>query len=225
MRWWDQRYFKTSQLMRSKQPFALSVRPRQEEQTKPSKDPATSGRGLVSMLISMFNKSWSENKVPEQWRVADIRPTPRGLNDLHKNESYRPITLTSETKVLEQWRVSGSRPIPKGLNDLHKNESHRSISLTSSVGKTMERPVTNCLRYSSESMHLLTEYQSGLRHGLGTQGQLLRLSQSISDGLQQSQIQHTVLALIDFSSTHDNVWRDALLVKLSPKGIPSQMVR
>ena len=36
------------------------------------------------------------------------------------------------------------------------------ISLMSTVRKTMERLVTNCLRYFAELMHLLTECQAGL---------------------------------------------------------------
>ena len=73
-------------------------------------------------------------------------------------------------------------------------------------------------------MHLLTEYLAGLRHGSSTEDQLLRLFQSISDGFQQSPVQCTVVALIDYSRTYDKVWRYALLTKTSQKGIPRHMV-
>ena len=81
----------------------------------------------------------------------------------------------------------------------------------------MDRLVTNRLQYYVESMHLLTKYQAGIRHGRSTDDQLLRLSQSISDGFRQSPMQRTVVALIDYSRAYDNVWRDALFMKTSRK--------
>ena len=67
----------------------------------------------------------------------------------------------------------------------------------------MERLVTNCLRYSSELMRLLGEYQAGVRHGRSTEDQLLRLSQSISNGFEKSPIQLAVVAVIDYSMAYD----------------------
>ena len=32
------------------------------------------GPFFISLLMSIFNKSWAETKVPQEWRVADIRP-------------------------------------------------------------------------------------------------------------------------------------------------------
>ena len=115
----------------------------------------------ISLLASVFNKSWAETKVPQEWRVADIRPVPIGGKHLHKMESYR------------------------------------STSLTSTPGKSMERLVTNRLRYFAKSMHLLTKYQAWLRHGRSTEDQLLRLSQCIMEVLQQSPMQRTAVALIN----------------------------
>ena len=103
-------------------------------------------------------------------------------------------------------------------------ESHRPTSITSTVGKRMDSLATKRLRYFAESRHLLTEYQAGFRHGRSTEDQLLRLYQSISDGFQQSPVQRTVVALIDYSRTYDKVWRDALLMKMSQKGIRCDMV-
>ena len=49
----------------------------------------------ISLLTSIFNKSLAETKVPQEWRVADIRPIPKGVKDLQKMEIYRHISLTS----------------------------------------------------------------------------------------------------------------------------------
>ena len=47
----------------------------------------------------------------------------------------------------------------------------------------------------------------------------------MSDGFQQSPMQRTVVAHIDYSRAYDKVRIDALLMKMSQKGIPSHMVR
>ena len=86
-------------------------------------------------------------------------------------------------------------------------ESYRPISLPSTIGKTMQCRVTDRLQYFSKSMHLSTEHQAWFRHGRSTEDQLLRLSQSISDELQQSPMQHTVVALIDYSRASDSLER------------------
>ena len=147
------------------------------------------GPVAISTLRSIFNLSWSTAKIPQAWRVADIRPIPKAGKDQQRLDSYRPV------------------------------------SLTSTVGKVMERLVTNRLRFLTETNHTLQDSQAGFRFGRSTEDQLLRLSQSISDGFQSKPMQRTLLALIDYSRAYDRVWRDALLLKMSQQGIPSRIVR
>ena len=123
----------------------------------------------ISLLKSIFNKSWAETKVHQEWRVIDIIPIPKGGKDLQKMESYGPI------------------------------------SLTLTAGKTMEHLVTNRLQYFAELMQLLTDYQAEFRHGRSTEDKLLGLSQSIIDVFQQSPMECTVVALIDYSRAYDKV--------------------
>ena len=57
----------------------------------------------IFLLTRIFNKSWAENKVPQELRVADIRPIQKGVTDLQKMESHRPISLTSTVgKTMER---------------------------------------------------------------------------------------------------------------------------
>ena len=44
----------------------------------------------ISLLTSMCNKSWAETNMPQEWRVADIRPILKGWKDLRKMASYGP---------------------------------------------------------------------------------------------------------------------------------------
>ena len=46
------------------------------------------GKVSISLLTSIFNKSWAKTKVSDEWRVTDIRPMPKGGKDLQKMESY-----------------------------------------------------------------------------------------------------------------------------------------
>ena len=57
----------------------------------------------VSLLMGIFNKSLAVTKVPQEWRVADIRPIPKGEKDLLKMESYGPIShMSEERKTMER---------------------------------------------------------------------------------------------------------------------------
>ena len=54
--------------------------------------------------------------------------------------------------------------------------------------------------------------------------QVLRLSQSISDGFQSKPASRTVLALLDFRKAYDTVWRERLFEIMLEKGVPRTMV-
>ena len=128
-------------------------------------------------------------------------------------------------EIPQAWRVADVRQVLKAGKDAQCLDSYRPISLTSTMGKVMERLVTNRLRYFAECHNLLTPFQAGFRTGRSTEDQLLRLSQSISDGFQHVPMQRTVMALIDYSRAYDKVWRDALLFKIQQMGVPNKMLR
>ena len=68
----------------------------------------------VNTLLRICNLSWSTMKIPQTWRVADVRPVLKEGKDAQCLDSYRPIFLIS------------------------------------TMGKVMERLVTNRLRYFAE---------------------------------------------------------------------------
>ena len=49
--------------------------------------------GKVSM--SLLTSILAETKILQEWRVADIRPMPKGRKEQQNMESYRPISFTS----------------------------------------------------------------------------------------------------------------------------------
>ena len=97
-------------------------------------------------------------------------------------------------------------------------------SLTSTMRKVKERLVTNRLCYFAECQNL-TLFQAKFRTGHSTEDQLLRLSQSISNGFQRVPMQRTVMALIDYSRTYGKVWLDVFLFKMQQMGVPTKMIQ
>ena len=85
--------------------------------------------------------------------------------------------------------------------------------------------VANRLKHIAEARGLWVDEQAGFRGLRSTEDQVLRISQSISDGFQQRPRPHrTVLALLDFSKAYDTVWRSDLLGALLSSGVPVQFI-
>ena len=128
-------------------------------------------------------------------------------------------------EIPQAGRVADVRPVLESGKDTQCLDSYRPISLTLTMGKVMERLVTNRLRYFAECHNLLTPFRAGFRTHRSTEDQLLRLSQAISDRFQHVLMQRTVMILIDFSRAYDKVWWDALLFKMQQMGVPTMMLR
>ena len=99
------------------------------------------------------------------------------------------------------------------------------ISLTSIIGKVMKGLVTNCHRYETETRRLLSDIQAGSRSGRSTEDQLIRLSQSISDGFQRSPMKRTILTLIVYSRAYNRVWQDDLKLIMPKTGVSPHLIR
>lgn len=90
-------------------------------------------------------------------------------------------------------------------------------SLTSSMGKIMERMITERLTYYIESRGLLSSYQSGFRKGRGTMDPVVCLESDI----RKAQVNREVVVAVffDVEKAYDMVWKDGLLIKLYKMGI------
>ena len=100
------------------------------------------------------------------------------------------------------WKTSSIIPIHKTGKPLDSPTSFRPISLTSCVSKLFERIILSRLLFFLESNSILSPRQAGFGPGRSTLDQILYLSQSISDGLDQ---------------THAGLSNDPCLLSISQK--------
>ncbi len=71
----------------------------------------------------------------------------------------------------------------------------------------------------------LCSKQAGFRKLRSCEDQILRITQTISDGFQAAKPQRNLMALLDFSKAFDRVWKEELLLAASSKGIPIPFAR
>ena len=124
----------------------------------------------------------------------------------------------------QSWRNGVIIPLLKSGKPASKVESYRPVCLTSCLAKTLERMVAARLQHMAEANGWWCREQAGFRKLRCTEDQVLRLTQSISDGFQRRPSQRTVMALLDFSRAYDTVWREELLKDLATAGVPTRFV-
>jgi hypothetical protein len=129
-----------------------------------------------------------------------------------------------EGELPQSWRDATIIPLLKSGKPADRTDSFRPVSLTSCIAKCLERMIASRLQWMAESRGWWCTEQAGFRKFRSCEDQVLRLTQSISDGFQQTKPLRTVLALLDFSKAYDTVWRDLLLQRLLDDGVPLRYV-
>ncbi len=118
------------------------------------------------------------------------------------------------------WKEATTFPLKQAGKPLGATSSYRSVSLTSCGVKTMERIVHNRLYNIAERRGWLSSEQAGFRKLRSCEDQILRITPTISDGVQVAKPQRSLMTLLDFSKAIDRVWREELLLAASSKGRP-----
>ena len=154
---------------------------------------------------------------------------PRFLQALGPISSEYLLSIFNESwdsrKSPASWRVATIIPLIKKGKPASDIDSYRPVSLTSCVANTMERMVASRLSWLAEENRWWNDDQAGFIAGRSFEDQVLRLSQSISNGFQSQPAKRSVLALLDFSKAYDTVWRNRLLTIMLEKGVPRRLVR
>ena len=125
----------------------------------------------------------------------------------------------------QSWRDAEIVPLLKKGKPASNPESYRPVSLTSCVAKTIERMIASRLSFLAEENGWWCEDQAGFRKLRSCEDQVLRISQTISDGFQEKPPKRGVIVLLDYSKAYDTVWREELLLGMLGKGVPERMVR
>lgn len=75
------------------------------------------------VLLNVYNKVWKERKIPKEWKLGIVVPIPKGGEDKHSPNNYRPITLLSCVGKLMEKMVN-RRLITEleNKNRLNKNQ-------------------------------------------------------------------------------------------------------
>ena len=112
------------------------------------------------------------------------------------------------------WKCASVKFLRKqGKTDYYSPSSYRPISLTSVLSKLMERIKLSRLEAYVEGKRLLDEEQQGFCRFHCTTYAVLKLVQSIREGLGKKE--STFACFIDLEKAYDSVWREGLMVKLS----------
>ena len=85
--------------------------------------------------------------------------------------------------------------------------------------------IASRLAHLAEQENWWCEDQAGFRKLRSCEDQVLRITQSISDGFQEKPSKRGVLVLLDYSKAYDTVWREELLLGMLNKGVPARLVR
>jgi ribonuclease HI len=157
----------------------------------------------------------------------DIAPRfLKSLGPIARGKLLQLMNLSFWTGDCPQgWMNATIIPLLKAGKPPGRLDSYRPVSLTSCIAKTMERMVANRLSFLAEKNGWISPRQAGFRSDHCCEDQVIRLSQGISDGLQNSPMKRTVLGLLDFSKAYDKVWRQELLLTMLSKGVPLQFCK
>jgi hypothetical protein len=128
---------------------------------------------------------------------------PRFLKELGPRASALLLDIANlswESSYCPQsWRNAEIIPLLKKGKPACNIDSYRPVSLTSCVAKTVERMVASRLAHLAEQEQWWCEDQAGFRKLRSCEDQVLRITQTISDGFQERPSKRGVLVLLDYS--------------------------
>ena len=170
----------------------------------------------IAMTKLKKGKSPGIDKIPNEML---LKLSERGTETL-----LRLYNLSWDTKTCpNEWKQAEIIAITKPGKDPSITTSYRPISLLSCISKLMERIVQTRLQDFLERNSKLHPAQAGFRKGRSTNEQIVRLTQTIVDGIQNQQ--RSITTYVDFTKAYDKVWRSNLWGKMGELGIPTCVVR
>lgn len=158
-------------------------------------------------------------------------PGEDGINNRHlKNipTSYIKYLTNMFNSMLKlahfpnNWKNAIIIMVPKPGLDGKFPQNYRPISLLNAISKIGEKIIRTRLNEELEEKNIIPNEQFGFRTGHSTEGQALRLAETIYNNFEERNF--TAALFIDISKAFDKVWHDGLIVKLKEFGISQQII-
>ncbi|GBM26398.1 putative RNA-directed DNA polymerase from transposon X-element [Araneus ventricosus] len=139
-----------------------------------------------------------------------------------------PNALTFLTKIFNKcltfnyfplrWKQANIIMLSKPGKDPKFPQSYRPISLLSSLGKIFEKVLQKRINSYCDSNNIIPKEQFGFRAQHSTIHQLLRVTNSITEGMNNKF--YTGGIFLDIQKAFDRVWHDGLIYKLIQLNFP-----
>ena len=120
-----------------------------------------------------------------------------------------------------RWKFATVKPIKKCLNPLSPSD-YRPISILPAMSKVLEKLVCSQIVKYLNLNNLMDCYQSGFRSQHSTATALLKVTDDLFQGIDESKI--SLLVLIDYSKAFDRVNHNILLAKMESLGISNSAI-
>ena len=120
-----------------------------------------------------------------------------------------------------EWKVGLCIPIYKTGCPLNP-ENYRGITLTNGIGKLFCQIINKRISQSLEQNNRLINEQAGFRKTYRTTDHIFVLNKLV-DNVMKTKNKRLYCCFVDFQKAFDNVWHDALLLKLFNCGITGKM--
>ncbi|KAM3962094.1 uncharacterized protein ACR2FA_003780 [Aphomia sociella] len=120
----------------------------------------------------------------------------------------------------EAWLKAFVLPLPK-VQSPNLLKDFRPISILPFLSKILEAVVHHQLSKFIFQNNLITPFQSGFRLGHSTTTALLKITDDVREGMENTKL--TVLVLVDFSNAFNTVNHDILLALLSHLGVSTSV--
>lgn len=121
------------------------------------------------------------------------------------------------------WKSAEVLAFPKPGKDKIFPQNYRPISLLPTLSKIFERVILNRIHEFEKNNNNLNQEQFGFRKGRSTVQQLARITNVISNGLNQNK--STAMLLLDIEKAFDTVWHEGLVHKLSTYKLPNYVLK
>ncbi|GBM32324.1 RNA-directed DNA polymerase from mobile element jockey [Araneus ventricosus] len=182
----------------------------------PSPAPLSSPAEILTIIAKLnIRKTSGPDKIPNK---ALKLITPNALTFLTKifnkclTFNYFPL----------RWKQANIIMLSKPGKDPKFPQSYRPISLLSSLGKIFEKILQKRINSYCDSSNIIPKEQFGFRAQHSTIHQLLRVTNSITEGMNNKF--YTGGIFLDIQKAFDRVWHDGLIYKLIQLNFPKYLI-